>query len=95
MPNWAKLTSDEKRNLIAEILEKLVQLFPITDDEDYQVFLHCKDAVKENVFSEKHFAALIKIPNGKMYYNIIRDIALHGFVTNQVLDAFEKKYINA
>jgi hypothetical protein len=91
MPNWIKLTSEEKRTQISEILNRLANLYPIVDDEDYQVFLHCRDAVKENIFDERHFSKLLEIPNGKLYYIVMREIALHGY-DQSVLDRFEKEH---
>lgn len=91
MPNWIKLTSEERRTQISEILDRLANLYPIVDDEDYQVFLQCRDAVKVNVFDERHFSQLLEIPNGKLYYIVMREIALRGYDQN-VLDRFEREH---
>ena len=93
MANVAKLTNDERRNLIAEILEKYVQMYPFEDVDNLNVFLHCKELVRLNRFDENSFAELIRLPNGKLYYNIIKSVALIGYVKEEVLEAFEKKYI--
>ena len=93
MANIVKLTSDERREFIADILEKYVQIYPFEDVEDFNVFLHCKELVRLNKFDEDSFAKLIRLPNGKLYYNVIKNVALIGYVKEEVLDAFEKKYI--
>ena len=82
-----------RRNLIAEILEKYVQIYPFEDVEDFNIFLHCKELVRLNRFDEDAFAKLLRLPNGKLYYNVIKNVALIGYVKEEVLEAFEKKYL--
>ena len=93
MANPVKLTNDERRNLIAEILEKYVQIYPFEDVDDFNVFLHCKELIRLNRFDEKSFAKLIRLPNGKLYYNVIKSVALIGYVKEEVLKAFEKEHL--
>lgn len=90
MPNWVKQSDDKKRTLIADVLKEIESKFPLKDDEDFEVLLKCFYSIKENKFVEAHFQALLKIPNGKNYWNVIKNIALKGNVADSVIDAFER-----
>lgn len=93
MANLVNLTNDERRNLIAEILEKYVQIYPFEDVDNFNVFLNCKELVRLNKFDENSFEKLLRLPNGKLYYNVIKSVALVGYVKEEILKAFEKKYL--
>lgn len=93
MPNWIKLSDERKRTLIFNTLTRIEKDYPFKSDDDFEVLLKCSYLIKENKFEEKHFNALIQIPNGKLYWNIIKDLALKGNIDDRVLEAFEKEYL--
>lgn len=93
MPNWIKLADERKRTLISDTLIRIEKDYPFKSDDDFEVLLKCFYSIKENKFEEKHFKALIQIPNGKLYWNIIKDLALKGNIDDRVLEAFEKEYL--
>jgi hypothetical protein len=91
MPNFIKLSNEKKRTLIANTLLEIEKQYPFKDDDDFEVLCKCFYSIKEGTFVEAHFRALLQIPNGKNYWNIIKDIALKGNIDERVLDKFEKE----
>lgn len=91
MPNFIKLSDEKKRTLIADTLMEIERQFPFKYDEDFELLLKCFYSIKENTFFEPHFHALLQIPNGKNYWNIIKGLALKGNIDDKVIEAFEKE----
>ena len=89
MPNFIKLSDEKKRTLIAETLLEIERQFPFEYDEDFEILLKCFYSIKENTFEEIHFRALLQIPNGKNYWNIIKDIALKDNIDERIIVKFE------
>ena len=83
MPNWVKLSDEKKRTLIADTLFEIEKQYPFKDDDDFEVLCKCFYSIKEETFVEAHFRALLEIPNGKNYWNIIRNLVLKGNVDEQ------------
>lgn len=93
MPNWIKLSGEKKRTLIADTLMEIEKEFPFKNDEDFEVLCKCFYSIKEGTFIESHFRALLEIPNGKNYWNIIRSLVLKGNIDERILLKFEKEYL--
>lgn len=93
MPNFIKLSDEKKRTLIANILLEIEKQFPFKNDEDFEILLKCFYSIKENTFDVVHFRALLQIPNGKNYWNIIKDVALKGNIDERAIEKFEKEYL--
>lgn len=91
MPNFIKLSDERKRTLIADTLLEIEKKYPFENDDDYEVLCKCFYSIKERTFVEAHFRALLQIPNGKNYWNIIKNIALNGSIDEWVLEKFEKE----
>lgn len=91
MPNWIKPSNERKRALIADTLMEIEKKYPFKYYEDFEVLYLCYTSIQNNTFDEVHFRALLSIPNGKNYWNIIRDLVLKGNVDEQVIEKFEKE----
>ena len=90
MPNLIKLSDNKKRELIADTLMEIEYKYPFRYYEDFEVLYVCYRSIQNNTFDENHFRALLGIPNGKNYWNIIKDIVLKGNIDSQILAKFEK-----
>lgn len=93
MPNWIKLSDEKKRTLIADTLLEIEKQYPFKDDDDFEVLCNCFHSIKEGTFVEAHFCALLEIPNGKNYWNIIRNMVLKDNIDERVIEKFEKENI--
>jgi predicted PolB exonuclease-like 3'-5' exonuclease len=93
MPNWIKLSEQKKRTLIANTLLEIEKQFPLKKDDDFEVLLKCFYSIKEGKFVESHFRALLEIPNGKNYWNIIRCLVLKGNIDEMIIEQFEKEHL--
>jgi hypothetical protein len=91
MPNWVKLSDEKKRTLIADTLMEIELKFPFKYDEDFDVLYKCYSSIKNDTFDETYFHALLEIPNGKNYWNIIKNLVLKGNIDERVLEKFEKE----
>ncbi len=91
MANWIKLADDKKRELIADTLMEIENKYPFRYYEDFEVLYLCYTSIQNNTFDEVIFRALLNIPNGKNYWNIIRDIVLKGNIDERVIEKFEKE----
>ena len=93
MPNFIKLSDERKRTLIADTLLEIEKKYPFENDDDYEVLCKCFYSIKERTFVEAHFRALLEIPYGKNYWNIIKSLVLKGNIDERIIEKFEKEYL--
>ena len=93
MPNWVKLSDEKKRTLIADTLLEIEKQYPFENDDDFEVLCKCFHSIKEGTFVETHFRALLEIPYGKNYWNIIKSLVLKGNIDERIIEKFEKEYL--
>lgn len=91
MANWIKLADDKKRELIADTLMEIENKYPFRYYEDFEVLYLCYTSIQNNTFDEVYFRALLNIPNGKNYWNIIRDIVLKGNIDERVIKNLKRR----